>query len=354
MAPTSPVEDGCCGIWIQSAPVEASTAAPRRTRSFRAARARRAPVAVLFAAVRAWEDGINRREGNIISIEHLNARCQLRTRGRYRKTGGLATQGLHAHLGIPHRLKVQGDKDGEINPEQLAAGTTIIEPPRTLRFQEGFSGPGSSRGGDIPSGRSPEVQVPATPDSALPEPETVGVQRPRLGEVLVGLELLTRPQLEVAIGRQEKEGRLFGQTVLRLSLTSKMGLSRALAVQSGAPQSLAGRGHPGRGYSQVPAELAARLDVLPLTLADNGNALVVAMGTSRAQRVIRSEIRALVGMPVLPCVGNTAAIHRLVRDVYGMEEPSVCATAWSVQPVSRAPFESAWREAFEECPAQEM
>jgi len=82
--------------------------------------------------------------------------------------------------------------------------------------------------------------------------ETAMVDRPKLGEILVGLKHISVPQLEEALNRQRRDGRKLGELLVEMGFCTYRQIYEALGLQQ----------QRGSGGKTVPQPLSGKLRVL--------------------------------------------------------------------------------------------
>jgi type IV pilus assembly protein PilB len=156
----------------------------------------------------------------------------------------------------------------------------------------------------------------------------------RLGQILVGLGILTPLQLESALNEQRRTSGRLGEVLIRMGLVTEVDITRALASQLNvaavAPEALAAP--PPALLARIPSRLAHALQVLPLEERAEERTLVVAMAeVLKGDRL--EQLREHVRCWVVPRLAPPAALGRAIAAAYGPpvpdEEP---VTARSILP----------------------
>ncbi|WP_334134595.1 GspE/PulE family protein [Tepidimonas sp.] len=165
----------------------------------------------------------------------------------------------------------------------------------------------------------PEPSAPAmveTPEQLREALERQARLKPvPIGEALIGLGKVSAAQLREALERQKREpNQPLGQMLVKMGLIQPSDLQVALARKMGYPF-LDVRKYPldMAALRLVPAPLAARLQVLPVTL--QGSALVVAMPDPLQFKAI-DELEFTAQRKVIPVVGVAAAIQGRITEAY--------------------------------------
>src|SRR3954465_10154933 len=101
--------------------------------------------------------------------------------------------------------------------------------------------------------------------------------RIKIGDLLVKAGVITDLQLKAALAEQSSWGGKLGDILVRMEFLTEEVLVRALSKQTGIGRAdLQGEGDKG-ALALVPAEVAEEFGVVPISLKDEGRALVVAM-----------------------------------------------------------------------------
>jgi type IV pilus assembly protein PilB len=155
-----------------------------------------------------------------------------------------------------------------------------------------------------------QMGVPATAAGDDGRP-TEGQRRRRLGELLVAAGVLTVPQVEEAIHRR-LPGERFGQVLLRIGFANEDEIADAVATQLRLPRvDITYEQPPSEVVERVPARLAERHDVLPLSLDDDGS-LVLAT-TDPSDVVALDDVRMAAGVRAIRPVVTTGAALAVAR-----------------------------------------
>jgi hypothetical protein len=184
--------------------------------------------------------------------------------------------------------------------------------------------------GDLLCGRGPAT--PATIEAALQRERVSALRRapaaangdraapraakPKLGEILLDQGFITSDDLGGALEAQASQrGRRLGELLIDLGLVSHKMVAIGLAIQHGVPfLSLAGRSFEPALRDLVPAELARRLQVVPL--AQDGERLRVAIADP-GDRGFAEELRRATGFDVEAVVAIPQEIARVQEELYG-------------------------------------
>jgi len=201
---------------------------------------------------------------------------------------------------------------GEILAQQGAATPAMVQ--RALERQQLL------RGGH----RTPVGQL-LLRASALSEPQLaqgVSLQRRgagrRLGEILVEQGFITRAQLDEALAvqrRQLAEDTRLGAIMVEMGVTTDKAIGIALAIQYQVPfLDLAGRSIDPGLRELVPADLARRRQIVPVSLEEGVLTIALADPTEEAAR---DEIRAAAGLTVATVVATPPEIAGAIARWYG-------------------------------------
>lgn len=146
--------------------------------------------------------------------------------------------------------------------------------------------------------------------------------RVRLGELLVKAGVISDAQLQLALQEQRRWGGKLGDILVRMQFLSEDVFVRALSKQLGMPRADLARPIPLEALAKVPAYVAESYEVLPLALADEGRALVVA--TSDPLNVAALDaLRAMLDLRLVVHVAGAGALRALISRLYqgvGLEE----------------------------------
>ncbi len=144
---------------------------------------------------------------------------------------------------------------------------------------------------------------------------------PRLGEILVKAKVLSESTLQTALREQQRWGGLLGEILVRLEAvpedTVVAALTRQLAIAR-PDAKLWEHPHPA-ALAKVPLELARKLRVLPLALADQGKTLLVAMAEPQNLDQV-DELDKITGCRIVPSIAGPSALAKAQYLHYGAEE----------------------------------
>ena len=138
----------------------------------------------------------------------------------------------------------------------------------------------------------------------------------RVGEALIEMGYVTSAALQAALARQRaNRGRPLGQILLDMGLVDRDTLDRVQAKHNETPViSLAGFQISREAVKLISADVARRLNVLPLAIEDG--ALIVAV-TERPSSSSLSELGLLARMRVVPVTADASEIAAKQSEAYG-------------------------------------
>lgn len=140
--------------------------------------------------------------------------------------------------------------------------------------------------------------------------------RIRLGELLVRAGVLAESQLRAALQEQRQHGGKLGDILVRMQLLGEDVFVRALAKQLGLPRANLTRPIALEALARVPAGLAERCELVPLTLSDDGDTLTIATSDPLDAQML-DEVRLIAGVQtVLPHVAGTTDIRAAIARLY--------------------------------------
>ncbi|HEU5302302.1 MAG TPA: GspE/PulE family protein [Acidimicrobiia bacterium] len=177
---------------------------------------------------------------------------------------------------------------------------------------------------DPPYASDTESHVEAAPASeAAPATEAVAPEHSKhLGEMLIARQLITREQLDHALAEQSATGLRLGAQLVALGSLTERELIGVLADQFGVRTTDLRVMDPSPdAVSQVPEDLARRLEVLPIRVTPEG--LEIA-GAELPSDEATAELEAAVGGPIVFVLATPTEIQRSTNQVYqalaGMEQ----------------------------------
>lgn len=185
----------------------------------------------------------------------------------------------------------------------------------------------SSGRADVPAAQAPQARAetvarimqeePAATEEALDEAIELQARMPlvRLGEALVGLDLINEEQLAATIAEQRgQRGVALGELLVRKGLVSRTDLQTALARKMGYPVVDLAKFRPTReALALVNKAMALRLQAMPLMLR-RGRIVVAVEDPSRAAAM--EEIEFAAGMKAVPVLGPAAMLTDAIERAY--------------------------------------
>ncbi|HEV8614042.1 MAG TPA: type IV-A pilus assembly ATPase PilB [Methylomirabilota bacterium] len=162
---------------------------------------------------------------------------------------------------------------------------------------------------------------PTVIESARPAPATRrGRQRGRLGDVLVAEGVISPEQLADALREHRRSKDRLGSVLARRGLVSEDQLVALLSKEHGLPSvQLSDYQLEPAVLGLVPAHIARKYEVLPLSRAGQGLTLAMADPTNV---VAQDEIAALTRLEILPVVASAASIRDAIARHYTSVHPT--------------------------------
>jgi type IV pilus assembly protein PilB len=143
-------------------------------------------------------------------------------------------------------------------------------------------------------------------------------RRRKLGDILVEQGLISPEQIQRVLEQQKREYKRFGEIVRDLRIVTESNLIRALAEQLDVEifdlndyepdEALAGR---------IPEDVARRTRAVPVTLAEEGEVLKVAVLDPMDVAKL-DDLKRLAGIEIEPLIGTQADIERAIERLYGL------------------------------------
>lgn len=148
--------------------------------------------------------------------------------------------------------------------------------------------------------------------------------RERIGDMLLGLGLITRPQLEEALVAQQKTKLPLGKQLVAIGAVTEVRLTQVLSNQLSVPWvSLERVEFPSELLARMPGEIADRYSVLPIYVRNvrgRGATLYVAMDDPTDEEALR-KIADAASMPVRPMIAPPTEIRRAIEQRYFGAQP---------------------------------
>jgi type IV pilus assembly protein PilB len=148
--------------------------------------------------------------------------------------------------------------------------------------------------------------------------------RERIGDMLLGLGLINRAQLEEALTAQQKSKLPLGKQLVANGAVSEVRLTQVLSNQLSVPWvSLERVEFPADLLARMPGEIADRHSVLPIYVRNvrgRGATLYVAMDDPTDEDALR-KIAEAASMPVRPMIAPPTEIRRAIEQRYFGAQP---------------------------------
>ncbi|HEV2491566.1 MAG TPA: type IV-A pilus assembly ATPase PilB [Terriglobia bacterium] len=136
----------------------------------------------------------------------------------------------------------------------------------------------------------------------------------KLGEILVGQQLISSQQLDQALDHQKTHGGRLGKALVGLGFIGEDDLMRALARQYGVPAvNLSRFPAPSEAVRLIPVETATKYDVLPLSRV--GTSLTLAM-VDPTNVFAMDQIKFMTGFNVEPVVVSEMAMTEAINKYF--------------------------------------
>lgn len=141
----------------------------------------------------------------------------------------------------------------------------------------------------------------------------------RLGDLLVHAGAITEEDLQQALEKQKKDPRRLGELLVGEGIITERNLAQALAVQLKTNVVSLSRFRPmSDALQQVPEDVAKRLNVLPMSILDDGR-LSIAMSDPLDIFAI-DELRMLTGRDIQVSVATASDVRRSLEHAYAVQE----------------------------------
>jgi type IV pilus assembly protein PilB len=151
--------------------------------------------------------------------------------------------------------------------------------------------------------------------------KTRKIPRPKLGTILMQTGFITRDQLEEAIRFQTRaqEGRI-GEWLQRLGFVEEHQVTAALARQYGLPLiNLNIANANTSAVRMIPGKVAQCSGLVPVGFDDDRKSMRVAV-TAPVDFGSQEAIRRMLGVELVPYVGDQSVVQKLLEKLYGPEE----------------------------------
>ena len=141
-----------------------------------------------------------------------------------------------------------------------------------------------------------------------------------LGQLLLDSGAISPSVLRDASEEHLRSGRRLGDILLRKGAVDELQVARTLAAQLDLPFAAPPLHPDPRALAKIPAGVARRKSVLPLSL--KGRRLVIAMGNALDTDAL-DDLRFQSGCHVEPVVAPASEVDRAIREAYGGELPEL-------------------------------
>ncbi|MHB8681601.1 MAG: GspE/PulE family protein [Acidimicrobiales bacterium] len=161
---------------------------------------------------------------------------------------------------------------------------------------------------------SRQAPPPPPPPQTVPPPPAKVTERGKLGDLLVGAELITNEQLVAALTAQAKSGKRVGEMLVELGALGEEDLSQALAMQLGIPLvDLSQRTPSADAVALLPESIARANIAVPLDVDESG-ALTVAVADPDPS--LASTLAQSTGRDVRIVVAPRSDVQRAIDAAY--------------------------------------
>ncbi|KPJ71597.1 MAG: pilus assembly protein PilB [Planctomycetes bacterium DG_20] len=145
--------------------------------------------------------------------------------------------------------------------------------------------------------------------------------REPLGQILVGMGLVSQDQVEEALRRQEETGQPIGQTLIDLGYLTQADVVKALGAQFGMDVvNLAKMDIPPDVVEKVPVSMASAYKIMPVGFEDN--VLTVAMADPLNFKAL-DDLHFLLSYEIRGAISNAEAVEAAHERYYSGEEESM-------------------------------
>ena len=143
--------------------------------------------------------------------------------------------------------------------------------------------------------------------------------RIKIGDLLVKAGVITELQLKAALAEQQQWGGKLGDILVRMEFLTEEVLVRALSKQTGIPRADLTGESDRAALALVPAEVAEEFGLVPVTMKEEGRALVVAM-SDPLNIGVTDHLRSLTGARIESQLAGASAIRNAISRWYRGEE----------------------------------
>ncbi len=147
------------------------------------------------------------------------------------------------------------------------------------------------------------------------------IPRPKLGSILMQTALITREQLEQAVGLQKlnRQGRL-GEWLVRLGFVEERQITVALAKQFGLPLiDLKNSAPQPDAVAMIPARVARYSSLIPVSYDDDRRSLRIAV-SGPVNFYLQQALHGMIGKGISTFIGDASAIQALLTGWYDRDD----------------------------------
>ena len=157
-----------------------------------------------------------------------------------------------------------------------------------------------------------------TGSAIVPSVAALQAKQPRLGDVLIQAGAITKEQLAQALQLQKASGKRLGEIFISEGIISDTRLAEALSTQLRLPLFSLTRYHPmPEAIKMVPRAVAERLNLIPLTIVDDGLLLVTM--SNPLDLLAQDEIRMLTGRNLKIGISTHEEIAKNLDRLYNLQ-----------------------------------
>ncbi len=157
-----------------------------------------------------------------------------------------------------------------------------------------------------------------TGSAIVPSAAALQTKQPRLGDVLIQAGAITKEQLAQALQLQKASGKRLGEIFISEGIISDTRLAEALSTQLRLPLFSLTRYHPmPEAIKMVPRAVAERLNLIPLTIVDDGLLLVTM--SNPLDLLAQDEIRMLTGRNLKIGISTHEEIAKNLDRLYNLQ-----------------------------------
>ena len=165
--------------------------------------------------------------------------------------------------------------------------------------------------------RGPEVRQDAG-SAIVPSAAALQTKQPKLGDVLIQAGAITKEQLAQALQLQKTSGKRLGEIFISEGIISDTRLAEALSTQLRLPLFSLTRYRPmPEAIKMVPRAVAERLNLIPLTIVDDGLLLVTM--SNPLDLLAQDEIRMLTGRNLKIGISTHEEIAKNLDRLYNLQ-----------------------------------